>query len=389
MIMDWSMRTFAPAQRAAAFAAVQLSLLLVLTAGHEVNGVNNETGDVLLSSTFTSASNRVEGVVLCFFFWLIGFVAAMIGALLASFAHHENKLLHQYKWQGVRVKANVWNTEFVRMLRQTKACSSCHTCDPNHSQLDGANLELLDHEEYIAIIEYRLSSEMLERDNGKEEEGLPYEECPPSTVSCLNPFSPIDDCVVVRKQVKACRSEFSVVGAKSEAADAGDIHRILVDFQASPALGAEPTMAVESDPSLLHLYVLVVPGHKNSGMSQQHVERMCSVSYRLPTVVMCLGLIVLNVLCSFLGVRSFFTITNQGERMATAAQSGTDCLLIGTLIISGINLLSTAALSICVASSWIKQSLRAEYLDGGDDVLPPSLGDSYSISSGDDAYLMF
>lgn len=382
------MQKFAPAQRASTtFAALLLSLMLVLSLGREDNG-NNET-DALLSSTFTSASNRVEGVVLSFFFWLIAFVAAMIGALLASFAYHENKLLHQYKWQGISVKANVWNTEFVRMRRQTKACSSCQTCDPNHTQLDGANAER-DHEEYNAIIEYRLSNELFEGDNGQKKEGsLSYEECPPSTSSHLNPFSPIDDCLVVRKQVKACRSEFCAVHAQTEAVAAGDVHRVQVDFRDSRALGAEPNTAVESLPSLLHLHVLVVPGHKNSGLSQQQVERMCSVSYRLPTVVMCLVLLVMNVLCCFLCVRSLFTITNQGERMTTGALSSTEGLFVGTLAIAGINLLSAAALSICIASNWIKQSLSAEYLDGGDDVLPSSLGDSYSISSGDDAYLMF
>jgi hypothetical protein len=378
------MRNFARAQRSS-IAAIPLLLYLlqVETAGSQVD----ET-DALVSSASASASNFVEGVVLSFFFWLFAFVSGMIGAVLAAFAYHENKLLQQYKWEGVRVKANVWNTEFVRMRRQTKACSSCQTCDPNHTQLDGAKAEL-DHEEYVAIIEYRLSSELFERDNRKKEAGLPYEECPQSASSRLNAFSPVGDCLVVRKQVKACRSEFAVVHEKNKAVAHGDSLRIHVDFQDSPAVGAEPTAGTESAPSLLHLHVLVVPGHKNSGMPHQQVERMCSLSYRLPTAVMCLGLLVLNLLCSFLGVRSLFTASIQAEEVTTAVHSSAGAMIVCTLTIAGFNLVSAAVLSMCVASNWIKQSLIAEYLEGGDDVLPSFLGDSFSISSGDDAYLMF
>jgi hypothetical protein len=124
--------------------------------------------------------------------------------------------------------------------------------------------------------------------------------------------------------------------------------------------------------------VLVVPGYKRSALPAREVKRMLRWSHRAPSLVVVTGLLALSVGGANLGIRTAASVAGASIH----SLSSLSCAVVAASL-----LLSGSVAYLCL-SPCIERALASEYLEGDHDALhPPPLGDSYSIESGDDAYL--
>jgi hypothetical protein len=126
----------------------------------------------------------------------------------------------------------------------------------------------------------------------------------------------------------------------------------------------------------LELDILQLPQYIKSGIPQKQVERACSWSYRLPTIIMVFISLVFAAGCTYFAVN-----------MAAAAASRTvqvDGLVWSSATLSLMLTCEIVLIRAC-GESHMNRALQHEYLMGGEMLM--DYGDSASLSSGDDSFL--
>jgi len=277
--------------------------------------------------------DNIEHLVIATFSFLCAIFLSFFGMNLVYFSCLEDRLMRRFKDEGVKVRATVHSTDF---LRQT------HNLQGLLSSGQSRKSSEFGHEEYLAAIEYKCTDS--------------------SSCRCL-----------VRKQVKAYGSDF----AKSDVP--GAVVKVLT-------LDEDLSVAPTPSPIPMKLTVLVLlPDHVNSGLSKNHVDRACRLIYRLPTFFMFVFLLAVTtffLVVGCIGIHRSLPSRSDDEEPALPSWS----VAKWTAVILATMLSFEAAFTHYCLRRPIAEVLEEEYLNGGDCVL--SSGDSSSISSGDDSYLL-
>jgi hypothetical protein len=355
-----------------------------------------QAGAVAAEDAVQATSDETDTFILAFCLLLGALTSALLGTGLFAFSLAEARILNRYNSDGVQVRALVTSAEFTRLARQPvgPSCSLCRNrCslstptgggdndgeDGGEGHADGS----LDQEEYEAIVDYRLpeafgqatpeetSAEQAAVEDREVYSRLDSKESPPQNRSGSSGCS-----IAVRKQVTVRGSDF--VSPSGSCCGADQARPVQVDFASHDACLVPASSPRGSASLLLHVDVLVVPGYKRSALPARQVRRMLRWSHRAPSLIVVTGLFALSVGGAILGIRTAASVPGASIHSPTSLS----CAAVAASL-----LLSGSVAYLCL-SPCIERALASEYLEGDHDALhPPPLGDSYSIESGDDAYL--
>ena len=205
---------------------------------------------------------------------------------------------------------------------------TCHDTSQDHGQ-----------SEYLARVEYRVVEESRHRS-------------------------------LIRKHVKVFAIDFK----KARQSSSGIPHAIDIEFTASlpsPDSGDD----LDSFACGQEVELLVMPGFARSGLPRSHVLRLCSIAYRLPTIMLLLFLMLLTWICIFLGVKfSPFVFVLES---LTVYQ-------LTSLVMAVVMTIEATFMMGCWGAA-MRDSIREIHLNEGDFVKLSR--DDTTISSGDDSYL--
>jgi hypothetical protein len=407
--------------------ALMIALVLLLQAGaasstddmtaYEVSGEPDRSeaaaaADAALVPSIPS--EQTEAAIFALFLLAGAIASALIGMGLLALTFMELRLLKRYRDVGLKVRAVVFSAEFMRLARPTTAASSsscgsymgrCYVSGTSASnddvrggcKGDGEYDSGLDQEEYAAVIDYRLPETFVGGGSQAFLDEACEAYCRLASTECPPPLDRSGCSLAVRKQVIVRGSDF----VSSSTSCCNNTTRVQVDLlNSSGTEAAFPTSFLPApipalqrrDSSHLYLEVLVMPGHKKSAMPSGQVQRMLRWSHRIPSLVVAFGLLLLSAVAVFLGIRAAASAAGADKAethdnvTVFSSSSSSPALAIIAAATTG-NLLLSGAAAYCCFSSWIEQVLKAEYLESQHDVLTPPLEDSYSIESGEDAYL--
>lgn len=381
---------------------VTLSTLFYCATAEDYDNTTDQSYDEATSRSDSGGDNddevddNIDAMVIASFSFLCAICMSFFSINLLYFAFLEDKLLKRYKEEGVMLHACVYSTDKVRRGMPVSninnenhlASMPSHEFSSKSTELIKDGLEIKTDQaqqhgidtdaEYIAVVEYRWRNPgTATNDSG---DGSGYNSNTSHIPCAMSPSR-----CVVRKQVKARGSDF----AKADIPKTIEIIKVDEDLSEAPSCCVGKSTRQRQEP--LELTVLVLPEHVNSGMALAQVDRSRTISYRIPTLVMFAALMIVTSFFLVLGVLGFkdgmpYATTNAdgGDDEAAAVSIGGVAKWTGSLLAS--LLVVEAAITHFFLRAPINDALEEEYLKGGDFVL--SSGDSTSISSGDDSYLL-
>jgi hypothetical protein len=314
-----------------------------------VTATSTADDDIIVNNNPDTSSPPQDTLIISLFAVVCAIFVSFLAVLLAFFTFMEDGLLRRYQREGTLLRAKV-DSESVLFLRHVAATSQnnnqCCCWNDNNTKSRHEHEQQAD-QECSAMIEYR----------------------------SVDP-DPQTFTKRVRKQVRIYTSDLLLPEIWRPTADGASTANPVVDLMPEERVvifeGPVPSHD-RHDAAVLELEILQIPQFKTSALPYQQVQRACSWKYRLPTVFMVTVLVLLAAGCIGLAVQ-------------TSASAQTDVGLATTALMSILLTLEILLVHSCGGEYYMSQALREEYLEGGELLL--GYGDSGSLSSGDDMYLM-
>jgi len=261
----------------------------------------------------------IDGYVIVAFCVLFAACLSLIGVVIGFISFMEDYLMRCYQREGQELQAHVVSSEFVRVMSKS---------DSSHSDASGC--------EYAAFITYK----MLDEEKNTQ---------------------------VIRKQVKCTSGDFAPSPVPPS------IKFKILTFDDIESKPSDDTPTSTKSPQLID--ILVLPGYLKSGLPRRYIERVCSLKYRLPTVVLVLFMIAFSALCIYVAIVSLPGWEDRDMSLFSAL-----CVYLAVLLF-----IEVLFVYLCLGNV-LRQAMRVQYLEGGDSV--SIHGDDTTISSGEDSFLV-
>ena len=288
----------------------------------------------------------LDTAVIVFFTISCAIFLSFFGVLLGYFSVKEDMLMRRYQRDGIRIRAAI-DTETIQYTRHLVAASppSPRCCCRDRKESNAQELTLNSQQECTLVIEYR------------------------SVDPCPQGFAKR-----VRKQVRAIESDFVETNCWKPPRLSSILFDMLPEEKHISFEGPVPSHDFPGQHGL-ELEILQLLPYKKSGLPRNQVERACSWSYRLPTMVMVMVIVVFAASCIFFAM-DMIAIGMDADRM--------DVIVWSSAVISVMLTCEILLIRAC-GETYMNFALQHEYLDGAGILL--DYGDSASLSSGEDSFL--